>query len=348
VTAESPDVGVSESDVDIGARAGLGLLASMLRIRRFEERVARLKATGEILGSVHLYIGQEAVAVGVCSELEADDYVASTHRGHGHILAKGGTMAASMAELYGKDSGYCRGKGGSMHIADLSLGIIGANGVVGAGIPLAAGAALSAQMRKTRQVSVAFFGDGAANHGTFAETLNLASIWSLPLIFVCENNGYTELMPTETITAGSIAARASGYDMPSERVDGNDVTAVAGVARAAVARARAGDGPTLVEAVTYRIHDHSEGLDSIVKIPRSEEELAHWGTRDPIERLRLRLLDLGLHADDLARVDQDALAEVEQSVVDARNADAPDPSLAFTDVWLGDVTSAAAATGFLP
>jgi len=340
-------VTATDSPAAVESQTGLLLLRSMLRIRRFEERVGQLKATGEILGSVHLYIGQEGVASGMCSVLRADDYISSTHRGHGHVLAKGGSMSASMAELYGKEEGYCRGKGGSMHIADLSLGIIGANGVVGAGIPIAAGAALSAQLRGTDQVSVAFFGDGGSNQGTFGETLNLSSIWSLPLILVCENNGYTELMPTETITAGIIADRAIGYNMPSHRVNGNDVMVMRAVAEEAVARARAGLGPTLIEAKTYRIQDHSEGLNEIVTIPRDKEEVDEWRTKDPIEAFRVRLLEQGMDEAELARVDQEALAEVEQAVEYGRNGKMPDAAAAFTDVWFGEPTSAAAATGLL-
>jgi pyruvate dehydrogenase E1 component alpha subunit len=322
-------------DTDIA----LDLLRRMLRIRRFEEKVATLKAAAELPGFVHLYIGEEAVASGVCSALERPDYITSTHRGHGHIVAKGGDLGRCMAELYGRIDGYCRGKGGSMHIADIEAGIIGANGIVGAGIPLATGAALATQMSGTRQVSVAFFGDGASNQGTFHEGLNLAAIWSLPVIFVCENNGYTELTPMRELTAlGAVHQRAEAYGIPHVQIDGNDVMAVRDAAVSAVARARAGDGPSLIEAITYRIHNHSEGLEAIVGQTRSLEEVQEWGGRDPIARHLDRLEQAGLPAADLQRIDDEIRSDVERAVEFARRSPEPEPADAYTDRWVLDPT----------
>lgn len=331
----------------IDLERGEALMRAMLRIRLFETRLAVLKETAEVLGSVHLYVGQEAVAAGVCEALRPDDYVASNHRGHGHVIAKGGDLRKCMAELYAKETGYCRGKGGSMHIADVDLGIIGANGVVGAGIPIAVGAALAAKLRGTDQVSVVFFGDGGANQGTFGESLNLASVWSLPVIFVCENNGYTELMPTEQVTAGTIAERAAGYGVVGKSIDGNDAFEVFDTASEAVERARAGEGPTLIEAVTYRIHNHSEGLERIAGKTRADEEVEEWRKRDPIDSLHRELLAAGVEEARLGAVRSAIDALIEDAVEFARQSPAPDPATAFDDVWAGELGSAAAFSGQL-
>jgi acetoin:2,6-dichlorophenolindophenol oxidoreductase subunit alpha len=323
------------SAAEVDTETALDLLRRMLRIRRFEEKIAALKAAAELPGFVHLYIGEEAVASGVCSALEPSDYITSTHRGHGHIVAKGGDLGRCMAELYGRSDGYCKGKGGSMHIADIEAGIIGANGIVGAGIPLATGAALAAKMRGTKQVSVAFFGDGASNQGTFHEGLNLAAIWSLPVIFVCENNGYTELTPMrELVALGAVHQRAEGYGIPHVQVDGNDAVAVREAALEAVERARAGGGPSLIEAITYRIHNHSEGLEAIVGQTRSLEEVQEWGTRDPIARHLDRLEQLGLAAADLQRIDDEIRDDVERAVEFGRQSPEPDVAEAYTDRWV--------------
>ena len=320
------------------AEVGLGLMRRMLRVRRFEERTQALAATGEFPGVVHLYLGQEASGAGVCAALRDDDYITSTHRGHGHIVAKGGELARCMAELYGRDTGYCRGKGGSMHIADMGLGIIGANGIVGAGIPIAVGAALSAQLRKTDQVSVSFFGDGASNEGTFHEAMNLAAVWKLPVVFVCENNGYSELSRTEDVTAlPEIARRADAYGIPAVRVDGNDGFAVYEAMVEAVERARAGNGPSLVETLTYRWRDHAEGLELAFPGNRPEDEIEEWRSqRDPIVRHRAALQEIGVDAAEIDAIDAAIVAEVEAAVEFAKSSPAPDPQEAFTDVWLTD------------
>jgi pyruvate dehydrogenase E1 component alpha subunit len=288
---------------------------------------------------VHLYIGQEASGAGTCAALRDDDFITSTHRGHGHIVAKGGELARCMAELYGRETGYCRGKGGSMHIADMGLGIIGANGIVGAGIPIAVGAGLSAQLRGSDQVSVSFFGDGASNEGTFHEAMNLAAVWKLPVIFLCENNGYGELSRTADVTAlPLISQRAAAYGIPAETVDGNDAFAVHAAVAAAVARARAGEGPQFVETFTYRLRDHAEGLELAFPGNRPEEEIEEWRTqRDPIARHRAALLELGVPEAEIDELDAAITAEVEAAVEFAKASSPPAPQEAFTDVWLEPV-----------
>jgi len=271
----------------------LQMYRGMLEIRYFEERVGALWRKGLLPGAVHLYIGEEAVAVGVCSALRPNDYITSTHRGHGHLLAKGGDMRKLMAELYGKRDGYCGGKGGSMHAADFSIHMLGANPIVGAGIPIAAGVGLSIKRRKTNQVCACFFGDGASNQGTFHEGLNFAAIWKLPVIFVCENNLYGVSVSVSKSTAVvDIASRAVGYGIPGKVVDGMDVLAVLDAAKQAVERARRGLGPTLLECKTYRFEGHSRG-DPAFGVYRTREEVETWKTRDPVERLRQQLLSMG-------------------------------------------------------
>jgi len=333
VSDVSTDTATDIGSGDIDAAVGLDLMRRMLRIRKFEERSQALAGAGEFPGVVHLYIGQEAVAGGVTAALRDDDYITSTHRGHGHIVAKGGELARCMAELFGRETGYCGGKGGSMHIADMELGIIGANGIVGAGIPIATGAALSAQMRGTDQVSVSFFGDGAANEGTLHESLNLAALWSLPVVFVCENNGYSELTRTEVVTAGDISRRGEAFGIPGVRIDGNDAFAVAATAREAVTRARAGDGPTLIEAMTYRIRNHAEGLEKAFPDSQPEDEIESWRERCPIDRHRKVLLAAGVSSDDIAALESEIGTEIDAAVEFARASDVPDPSTAFKDVW---------------
>ena len=266
------------------------LYATMRRIRAFEERTNELFEEGLIKGTAHLYIGQEAVAAGVCANLNDDDYVASTHRGHGHCIAKGAKIERMMAELMGRDTGTSRGLGGSMHIADMGLNILGANGVVGASLPIATGAGLAAKLRGEGQVAVPFFGDGAANQGVFHEALNLAAVWNLPVVFVCENNGYALTTRVESSTAGgAIARRAAAYGMPGVTVDGNDPVEVYLVVQDAVARARAGEGPTLIEATTYRRGRHSLRIELPEVRPRDERRA--WVARDPIKRLEKRLVE---------------------------------------------------------
>src|SRR2546422_5817686 len=266
----------------------LTIMRRLLLIRNFEEKVRELFAQGKLPGFVHVSVGEEAVPVGICSSLRSDDYISSTHRGHGHCIAKGVEVKLMMAELYGKKTGSSKGKGGSMHIFDNRVGMLGANGIVGAGAPLAVGAALSSKMRKTDQVAVCFFGDGSANQGAIHEAMNLASIWKLPAIFVCENNMYAQYTRHDYDTAVvDIALRAKGYGMPGVTVDGMDVMAVRGAAMTAVDVARVGGGPTLIEAKTYRYYGHNEGDPQVY---RTEREIEEWRKVDPIVRLRTKLI----------------------------------------------------------
>ena len=266
------------------------LYTTMVKIRRFDEKTVELFNAGLVKGTAHSYVGEEAVAAGACANLREDDYIVGTHRGHGHCLAKGARVDRMMAELMGREEGYCRGLGGSMHIAALDLNILGCNGIVAAGLPIGTGAALAAKIRKTDRVVVAFFGDGGANQGVVHEAMNLASVWKLPVIFLCENNQYALSTASKRTTAGpSIAARAAGYDMPGVRVDGNDVFAVYEAVGAAVARARRGEGPTLVEAVTYRWGGHS--MRANLPEYRTKEEEREWMERDPIARFANDLKD---------------------------------------------------------
>jgi pyruvate dehydrogenase E1 component alpha subunit len=260
----------------------------MLEIRTFEQSVQESFKSNKIFGAVHLYMGEEAIAVGVCSALSSQDYITSTHRGHGHVLAKGGDPNKMMAELFGKATGYCHGKGGSMHIADRSLNILGSNGIVGGGIAIAAGAALSAKLRGTNQVAVSFFGDAACNQGTFHESLNMAGVDKLPVIYVCENNQYGVFTNQRSVRAvDSISERSRSYGFPGITVDGNDVLSVYEAARAAVSRARSGRGPTLIEALTYRYRGHFEGDPQAYK---SADEQKEWEKADPILKWETRLI----------------------------------------------------------
>jgi len=294
---------------------------TMMRIRRFEERVAREFADGNIPGSVHSYIGEEAVATGTIAHLRKEDYIMSTHRGHGHMIAKGGQFRPMMAELFAKKTGYCLGKGGSMHIADLDIGMLGAAGIVGSGIPIATGAALSAQMRGTDQVAICFFGDGASNIGRFHEGVNMASVWHLPVVFVCENNLWAVSVPTSiSLNIPNVADRAAGYGIPGVVVDGMDVMAVYEAAGEAVNRARKGQGPTLIEAKTYRFRGHSEGIEGV----RPKEEIESWMKRDPIPALKNRLIEMKILAEKQAeKMNQEIIAEVEDAVQFAHNSPLP-------------------------
>ncbi len=267
-----------------------GLYQTMVRIRRFDEKTAELFNAGLVKGTAHSYVGQEAVAAGACAPLRHDDAVVGNHRGHGHCIAKGARVDRMMAELMGRVTGYCRGLGGSMHIADLDLGILGCNGIVAAGVPIGAGAALAAKLTGTDRVVVAFFGDGGANQGVVYEVLNLATVWKLPLIFVCENNQYALSTSTARTTAGEgVATRARAFGIPAARVEGNDVLAVHEAVAAAVARARMGEGPSLVEAMTYRWGGHS--MRANLPEYRTKQEELEWMERDPIARLERRLLE---------------------------------------------------------
>ena len=293
----------------------LAMLERMLLIRRTEEQLGADSRSGDLPGNVHLCAGQEAIAVAVCDHLSDNDYVGSTHRGHGHFLAKGGSARSLIAEVHAKSTGACGGLGGSMHVTDLSKGMIGANGIVGGGIGLAAGAALSAQVAGQGQLAVAFFGDGASSQGILPEVFNIAALWKLPLILVCEYNGYSEFSASSTVNAGEIADRAKAFGIPTEVVDGNDVEAVWASAAIAVERARKGEGPSFIEAKTYRLRGHLEAEGGFLQAPyRSEEEIAEWRTRDPIPRLASRLAEMSL----LSSADLDALeAKVAADVKDA-------------------------------
>jgi TPP-dependent pyruvate/acetoin dehydrogenase alpha subunit len=280
----------------------------MLLIRRVEKQLAADFKAARLPGAVHLYVGQEAMAVGVCTNLEDSDKISSTHRGHGHFLAKGGDPGAMMAEIYGKKNGICQGMGGSMHVADFSKGIIGANGIVGGGLAITVGAAWAAKLDGEQRVAVCFFGDGAANQGVFMECMNVATLWNLPLIFVCEHNTYSEFSPADTVTSGEIANRARAFEMPVTVVDGNDVVEVWKAAADAVERAREGGGPSFIEGKTYRIHGHIEAeVHFLSGTYRDQAEVDEWLARDPIDRLRSRLLESG-------DADEAALAEIEARV----------------------------------
>jgi pyruvate dehydrogenase E1 component alpha subunit len=311
----------------------LGLYRQMHRIRAFEEAVLDCIKRGLIAGGPHLYIGEEAVAVGVCSALQPSDYITSTHRGHGHCIAKGGQMKPMLAEIFAKSTGYCKGKGGTMHIADMDLGILGANGIVGAGLPIAVGAALSARLKGRDWVVASFFGDGAANTGAFHESLNLAAVWQLPVLFVCENNLYGMFTPMSvTATITDIACRAQGYGIPGVVVDGNDVLAVREVTVTAVERARSGQGPTLIECKTYRHLGHFVGDTESY---RSPEEVARWKKSDPILRFRQGLVERGLLDDEAHRQILDEIRqEVEEAVEFAVASPEPEMSELMTDVYL--------------
>jgi pyruvate dehydrogenase E1 component alpha subunit len=303
----------------------LGVYRTMATIRAFEERVAREFRTGQVPGFVHMYIGEEGVAAGVCAHLTDADFITSTHRGHGHAIAKGCDLRAMMAEIYGRETGLCHGRGGSMHVADFSLGMLGANAIVGGGIALATGAALSAQVRGTDQVAVSFFGDGAANQGVFHESLNLAAIWRLPVVYVCENNGFAESTPAAYATSvDDIAARAASYDIPGVVADSSDVMEVFEVAGEAVARARRGEGPTLLEAKTYRIRGHFEGDPELY---RDDDERAQMREHDPIPPFRARLIEAGVaSAEELDALERELETRIDDSVEYAVASPWPDPA----------------------
>ena len=310
------------------------MLRLMQTIRRFEERASDDYHAGKIYGVVHSYIGEEAVAVGVCAALNRDDQIISTHRGHGHCIAKGADLNRMMAELYGRQTGYCKGKGGSMHIADFSIGMLGANGIVAGGIPIVTGAGLAAQLEGKGRVAVSFFGDGASNAGPFHESINIAAAWKLPMLYVCENNLWAvNTAAADTIPTQDVAARAAGYSIPGVVVDGNDVLAVYAAAAEAVARARAGDGPTLIECKTYRTRRHTERPTQPERRP--PEEIEAWRGNDPIERLvrRLQQQQGQLGDDEWAEMDREILAAVEASVAFAEASPFPEPEDALVDVF---------------
>ena len=298
----------------------------MATIRAYETKVEEIFLAGELPGFTHLYIGEEACGVGVCENLNSDDYIESTHRGHGHCLAKGADVKKMMAELYGKETGYCHGKGGSMHIADFSIGMLGANGVVGAGYNLAMGAALAAKLQGTEQIAVAFFGDGASNRGTFHESCNMASVWKLPILYVCEMNQWASTTPYRTTTSvEDIAVRAVAYDMPGKTVNGNDFFEVYEAAKEAVEYVRSGKGPYLLELKTYRIKGHFVGDPE--KYRTKEEVQEHFQNDDPLVNFRKTVIEKKLLTDaELDEIDEAARQLVLESVEEAIAASYPDES----------------------
>ncbi len=300
-------------------------LRKMYLIRKFEEAAEASYIRGLIHGTMHLSIGQEASAVGAVTPLRPTDYILSTHRGHGHCIAKGADPKLMFAEFFGKDTGYCGGRGGSMHIADVAGGNLGANGIVGGGLPIAVGVGLSSKMRRSGEVCVSFFGDGAANEGAFHEALNLASIWRLAIVFVCENNQYGMSMPVaRAMAVPNVADRAAAYGMPGVIVDGNDLLAVFEAAHEATERARRGEGPTLLECKTYRLRGHSKSDRNLY---RTKEEIEEWRRRDPIARFREELTSLGcLTPDACNAIEAEAAREIDAAVEFARNSPHPDPA----------------------
>jgi len=304
----------------------------MLQIRCFEEKVFELYGQNLVPGTIHLYAGEEAVAVGVCSNLTTSDYITSTHRGHGHCIAKGAELKQTMAEILGKKTGYCKGKGGSMHIADFKVGMLGATAIVGAGLPIAVGAGLSIRLRKTDQVVACFFGEGASNQGTFHESINLASAWSLPVIFVCENNLYAMgTRQSRIMNIENIADRAAAYGIPGVTVDGNDVLTVHETSQNAVNRARSGRGPTLIECKTYRHKGHSR-VDPAKYRPK--EEVEGWLAKDPIKRLRVKLLqDRILTEPEVEMIERDVSLQIDEAVKFAVESPYPAPEEALDDVY---------------
>ena len=304
----------------------------MLEIRFFEEKVFELYAQNLVPGTIHLYAGEEAVAVGICNNLRKDDYITSTHRGHGHCIAKGAELKRVMAEILGKKTGYCKGKGGSMHIADFSIGMLGATAVVGGGIPIAVGAGLSIKLRGTDQVVSCFFGEGASNQGTFHESINMAAIWKLPVIFVCENNLYAMgTCQSRAMAIENVADRATAYGIPGEAVDGNDVLAVYEAAREAVERARKGEGPTLIECKTYRHKGHSR-IDPAKYRPK--EEVEEWLAKDPIKRFKEKLLQTNTLVEaEIQQIEKEVSAEIEEAVKFAMESPYPAPEEASEDVY---------------
>ena len=308
------------------------MLQKMSEIRFFEEKVFDLYGQNLVPGTIHLYAGEEAVAVGVCTALRKDDFITSTHRGHGHCIAKGADLKRTMAEILGRETGYCKGKGGSMHIADFSVGMLGATAVVGAGLPIAVGAGLSAKLRNTDQVVACFFGEGASNQGTFHESLNMAAAWSLPVIFVCENNLYAMgTRQSRIMKIADIADRACGYGMPGVIADGNDVLAVYAATNNAVERARKGEGPTLIECKTYRHKGHSR-VDPAKY--RAKEEVEEWLNKDPIKRLKDKTLQDHIFTEpEIGKIEREAMAKVEEAVKFAVESPYPAPEEALEDVY---------------
>ncbi|HBY57276.1 MAG TPA: pyruvate dehydrogenase (acetyl-transferring) E1 component subunit alpha [Candidatus Atribacteria bacterium] len=313
----------------------LNLYKTMVRIRNFEIMAEKLFLEGELPGFIHLYIGEEAIATGVIADLRKDDFITSTHRGHGHMIAKGANINRMMAELYGRTTGYCKGKGGSMHIADFSIGVLGANGVVGGGLPIAVGAGLGIKMKKTDQVVVAFFGDGASNTGAFHESLNFASIYKLPVIFVVENNKFASTATTkETTSIENISDRAVGYGIPGITIDGNDVITIYETAKEMIKRAREDGGPSLIEAKTYRIKGHFVGDPELY---RDKKEVEEFWLNEPIRKFEKKLVEEKmLNETEKRKIWEDAQKEIEEAVTFAKESPVPNNEDALTDLFVND------------
>jgi pyruvate dehydrogenase E1 component alpha subunit len=314
----------------------LKMYEQMLTIRRFEEKAIEFFEHNALRGSIHLCVGQEAVSVGVCSSLRREDFMVNTHRGHGNCIAKGGNLKLMMAELLGKSTGYCKGKGGSMHIADFEGGNLGANGIVGGGIPIAVGAGISIQNRGTDQVVACFFGDGATNQGTFHESLNLAALWKLPVIFVCENNQYALSTPVrEAVSVANISDRSMSYGIPGITLDGNDVIEIYTKTKEVVERARAGEGPVLLNCITYRFFGHFIGDPGRGINYRSKEEMEQWQNRCPIKRVRERLINQKMMTEEMGNaIEANVKASIDEAVQFAEESPFPLPEEAIQDVFL--------------
>jgi acetoin:2,6-dichlorophenolindophenol oxidoreductase subunit alpha len=326
--------------VDIDRDTLMLMLRRMWMIRNFELKVMEVHAAGEFGGAAHPYIGEEAVAVGACAALKDTDYIAGTHRSHGHPIAKGGRVDKAMAELYGRVDGYCKGKGGSMHLADYSIGILGESGILGSSVPVAVGAALAAYIKGEDFVSLSFFGDGASNQGALHESMNLASVWNLPVIFVCENNQYAVTTSyADTVAVEHVSDRASAYNMPGLLVDGQDAIAMYEATAAAVKRARAGEGPTLIEGLTYRFEEHSLGLGRVARGEyRTQEEIDSWRKRDPLDILESTLIAQGIATrEECDAVKDETIDEVEKATDFARNSPFPEPEDLFDDMWANPI-----------
>lgn len=313
----------------------LGFLETMQRIRRFEEETFEFYKTGLMAGLAHLYMGEEAVATGVCAALKEDDYIGSTHRGHGHLIARGADLGKMAAEILGKKTGYSNGKGGSMHVMDMSKGILGANGIVGGEIPIVTGAAYSAKYRGTDQVAISFLGDGASNEGTFHESVNMAAAWKLPAVYVIENNLYGISVDIRDVTnTPDLADRAKGYGIPGYVVDGMDVTAVYETAKKAIADAREGKGPSIIECKTYRWQGHHVGDPAVYRKRKSETEREDWMARDPIKTLKAAMIEQGMATEEEIQAVMDRVEnEIQAAVKFAVDSDYPDAADAYTNVF---------------
>ena len=312
------------------------MLRKMWRIRHFEQAAMKCHESGEIVGSLHSYIGEEGVAVGACAALRDTDYIAGNHRSHGHPIAKGGDVNKAMAEIFGKKTGYCKGKGGSMHLADFSVGILGESGIVASSVPITVGAGLAAKIRGEDFVSLVFFGDGASNQGACHESMNLAALWKLPVIFVCENNQFAVTTSyKDSVSVENISDRASAYNMPGLTIDGQDVIAMYEATNEAVIRARNGEGPTLIEGLTYRYYDHSLGLAAVRRIEyRTDEDIQKWRERDPIILLKNTLISQIIATqEECDAIENEEKKNVENALEFARKSPYPEPEELFEDMW---------------